>query len=76
MCRRDLRKSGISGFQQFPTTYVPTVKSTQAAPGLHFINVLRAAFTPADPESVTIQLSCQYLFKLLESVDVKAARER
>jgi len=38
-----------------------------------FINVLQAAFIPADPKSVTIQLSCQYLSTLFESASIKAA---
>jgi len=41
--------------------------------GVNFIIVLQAAFTCADPESVKIKLSCQYLFTLLGYVGVKAA---
>ncbi len=44
-------------------------------PGVNFINVLHAAFTLADPESVKFQLSCQYLFVVLGSVRVKAAQK-
>jgi len=43
-------------------------------PGVNFINVLRAAFTRADPKSVKFQLSCQYHFTLLGSTHTKAAR--
>jgi len=42
-------------------------------PGLNFINVLRTAFTQADPESVKFQLSRQHLFTLLGSASIKAA---
>ncbi len=42
--------------------------------GLNFINVLRTAFTHADPESVRIQSNPQYLFTLLGSAHVKAVR--
>jgi len=35
---------------------------------------LRTAFTPVAPKSVRIQSSCQYLFTLLGSTGVKAAR--
>jgi len=46
---------------------------TLKEPGLNFINILRAAFTLVDPQSVKkIQLSPQYLFTLLGSVRVKA----
>ncbi len=38
-------------------------------------NILRKAFMHADTESVKFQLSCQYLFALLGSVWVKAARD-
>jgi len=41
----------------------------------NFINVLRAAFTRADPESVKFQLSCQYHFTLLGSAHIKDARK-
>jgi hypothetical protein len=44
-----------------------------STPGVNFINILQAAFTNADPESVTIQLNCQYLFALFRSERVKAA---
>ncbi len=40
----------------------------------NFINILCTAFTRADPESVKIQLSNQYLFTLLGSPSKKAAR--
>jgi len=42
--------------------------------GVNFINILPPAFTSADPESVKIQLSHQYIFRLLWSTRVKAAR--
>jgi hypothetical protein len=42
--------------------------------GVNFNNVLRAAFTNADPKSVAILLSCQYLFTLLGSESIKATR--
>jgi len=32
------------------------------SPGVKFINALRAAFMCADPKSIEIQSSCQYLF--------------
>jgi len=44
-------------------------------PGVNFINVLLAAFTRADPESVKFQLSHQYHFMLLGSARVKALRK-
>jgi len=34
--------------------------------GVNFINVLRAAFTRADPESVIIQSNPQYLLRFLD----------
>jgi hypothetical protein len=43
-------------------------------PGLNFINVLLTALMHADPERVKFQLSCQYLFSLLGSAHIKAAR--
>jgi len=43
--------------------------------GLISPTCLRAAFTPAAPKSVRIQSSCQYLFTLLKSTSVKAARK-
>jgi len=52
------------------------VTGTQAmTPGVNFINVLCAAFIQADPQSVKIQLSCQYLFTLLGSVRIEAAHK-
>ncbi len=48
------------------------VKNHLARPGVNFITVLQAAFMHADPESIKIQSSCQYLFTLLGSVSVKA----
>jgi hypothetical protein len=42
---------------------------------VNFINNLYAAFTNADPESVTFQLSHKYLFILLGSACVKAAQK-
>jgi len=42
---------------------------------LDFINIPRKAFNRTDPKSVKIQLSCQYLFALLGSLCVKAARK-
>jgi len=48
-------------------------KGNRPLPGFNFINVLLAAFTPADPESVKIQFHCQYIFTLLGSEHVKAA---
>jgi hypothetical protein len=45
-----------------------------ATPDVNFIYVLYGAFTHADPKNVKIQLSCQYLFTLLGSALVKAAR--
>ena len=42
---------------------------------VNFINDLYAAFTHADPESVTFQLSHKYLFILLGSACVKAAQK-
>jgi hypothetical protein len=49
-------------------------KSTNFTPGVNFINVLQAAFMPADPKRVKFQLSHQYHFTLLESAHVKAVR--
>jgi len=57
---------GICGKQHSPREY-------DKKPGANFINVLWAAFTHTDPESVTIQLSHQYLFTLLRSKSIKAA---
>ena len=42
---------------------------------VNFINDLYAAFTHADPESVTFQLSHKYLFILLGSACAKAAQK-
>jgi len=42
---------------------------------VNFINDLYAAFTHADPESVTFQLSHKYLFLLLGSACAKAAQK-
>jgi len=39
---------------------------------VNFINVLCTAFMSADPKSVKIQSSCQYLFALLGSTCLKA----
>ena len=41
--------------------------------GLNFINVLQAAFTPADPKSGKKLLNFTVFFALLESAGVKAA---
>jgi len=41
-------------------------------PGLDFINILRKAFLYADPKSIKIQPSCQYLFSILGSAHVEA----
>jgi NAD-dependent oxidoreductase involved in siderophore biosynthesis len=43
--------------------------------GVNFINVLQAAFMRADPESVKIQLSRQYLFMLMGSACTKDAHK-
>ncbi len=43
-------------------------------PGVNFINVLRTAFTPVVPQSVSTQSNCQYLFMVLGSMRVKAVR--
>ncbi len=43
-------------------------------PGLNFINVLRTALAPADPERVKNQLRWQYIFTLLGSACSKAVR--
>jgi len=48
----------------------------ELTPEVDFIYMLRAAFTYAGPKSIKIQSSCQYLFALLESVRVKAARKK
>jgi len=57
----------------------PNFSSPQSCPpkgpGVNFTNILHPAFTSADPKSVKIQLSCQYLFSLLGSVRIKAARK-
>jgi len=45
------------------------------APGINFINVLRAAFTEAVPKRVKIMSSHQYLFTLLGSACLKAAHK-
>jgi len=42
--------------------------------GLNFINILRAAFTLADPECIKRQSLHQYLLALLGSMSAKAAR--
>ncbi len=47
-------------------------KQNDQEPRVKFINVIRAAFTRADPESVKFQLSHQYLFTLLGCTSVKA----
>jgi len=44
------------------------------SPGVNFINVLHKAFMSSDLESIKIQSSGQYLFTLLSSAGVKAAR--
>jgi len=44
-------------------------------PGVNFTNVLRTAFTPVAPQSVRIQSSYQYLFRLLGSTSVKAVHK-
>jgi len=43
--------------------------------GVNFINVLRAAFMCADPESIRTQPTRQYHFTLLGSGRVNAARK-
>jgi len=43
-------------------------------PGIDFTYILREVFTHADHESITIQLSRQYLFTLFGSENVKVAR--
>jgi hypothetical protein len=40
--------------------------------GVNFTNVLQSAFMQADPESIKIHSSCQYLFAILGSLGVKA----
>jgi len=42
---------------------------------VNFINILHTAFMCADPQSVKIQSSCQYLFVILGTVHIKAARK-
>jgi hypothetical protein len=44
-------------------------------PGVNFINILRAAFTHADPESVKFQLSRHYHFTLLGYTRIKDAKK-
>jgi len=41
-------------------------------PGVYFTNILFATFIHADPKSINIQSSCQYLFALWGSVLIKA----
>jgi len=53
------------------TYFNGTLEVTRTAVS-NFINILRSAFTRSDPESVTFQLSLQYLFMLLVSSSVKA----
>ncbi len=43
-------------------------------PGLSIIKIVRAAFTPVDPEGLNIQLSHKYLLTLLGSSNIKAVR--
>jgi len=43
-----------------------------STPGVNFINVILAAFTRANPESVQIQSSRQYHLRLLGSAHIKA----
>jgi hypothetical protein len=43
--------------------------------GVDFTNILPEAFTSKDPKSVKIQSIYQYLFALLGSAHVKAARK-
>jgi hypothetical protein len=50
------------------------IVSINVSTGLHFINVLRTAFTPLVPQSVRTQSSRQYLFTLLGPTTVKAVR--
>jgi len=51
-------------------------KQSFALPWINFINILHKAFTRPNPKSVKIQLSCQYLFTLLGSEDIKAAHKK
>jgi hypothetical protein len=44
-------------------------------PGVNSINILRAAFTRSEPESVRTQSSHQYDFTLLGSAHIKAAQK-
>ncbi len=50
-----------------------TFSELSASSGVNFINILFIAYWRADPKSVKIQSSCQYLFVLLGSVHLKAA---
>jgi hypothetical protein len=43
--------------------------------GVNFINIVHEAFTRANPESVKILSSHQYLFELLGSGCIKASRK-
>jgi len=43
-------------------------------PGINFINVLQAAFTPANPESAKRKVKLSVFFPLLGSASAKAAR--
>ena len=45
----------------------------KSTPGVNFTNVLRAAFTPADPESGKKLLDLTVFFALLGSAGAKAA---
>jgi len=53
------------------TIFLVYIRST----GVNFINVLRKAFTLADPKSIKFQLSRQYLFIPLGSARVKAVQK-
>jgi hypothetical protein len=41
--------------------------------GVNFINIIREAFTRADPKSVKIYRQCNWIFTLLGSVSIKSA---
>jgi len=52
---------------------VVTCQSNESrTPGVNFTNILHAAFTLIDPESIKIQFSHQYLFTLSGSACIKA----
>ena len=62
----------LNGGQASAHPYHDDVGGTLA--GFNFTNVLRAAFTPADPKSAKKLLNLTVFFALLGSTSAKAAR--